>query len=85
MLMRCKKVLSHLSAYADHELPSSLSRKIDDHLCNCGTCQIQFERILRVGDSLNALGVLPMQNGFADRVMAEARYRVLLRDRKSVV
>ena len=75
--MRCKKVLSHLSAYADHELSSSLSREIDDHLHNCGTCQIQFEHILRVGDSLNALGVLPVPNGFADRVMTEARKRAL--------
>jgi len=76
--MRCKKVLSHLNANADHELSSSLSREIDDHLRDCGTCQIQFESILRVGDSLNALGVLPMPDGFAERVMAEARSRVLL-------
>jgi hypothetical protein len=75
--MRCKKVLSHLNAYADHELSSSLSREIDDHLRDCGTCQIQFERILQVGDSLDALGVLPVPDGFADRVMAEARNRVL--------
>ena len=76
--MRCKKVLSHLSAHADHELSDSLSREIDDHLRDCVTCQIQFERILRVGDFLNALGVLPVPDGFADRVMAEARSRVLL-------
>jgi anti-sigma factor RsiW len=77
MPMRCKKVLSHLNAYADHELSDSLSREIDDHLRDCGTCRIQFERILRVGDSINALGVLPVPDGFADRVMAEARSRVL--------
>jgi hypothetical protein len=76
--MRCKKVLSHLNAYADHELSSSLSCEIDDHLHDCGTCQIQFEHILGVGDSLNALGVLPVPDGFADRVMTEARSSVLL-------
>ena len=76
--MRCKKVLSHLNAYADHELSSSLSCEIDDHLHDCGTCQIQFEHILGVGDSLDALGVLPVPNGFADRVMTEARKRGLL-------
>jgi len=75
--MRCKKVLSHLNAHADHELSGSLSREIDDHLCDCGTCRIQFERILRVGASLNALGVLPVPDGFAENVMSKARSRVL--------
>lgn len=67
-----------MSAYADHELSDSLSREVDNHLHDCGLCRFQFERILRVGDSLNALGVLPVPDGFADRVMAEASRRVLL-------
>ncbi len=76
--MRCKKVLSHLNAYADHELSDRLSREIDDHLRDCGMCRIQFKRILQVGASLNALGVLPVPVGFAERIMSEARSRVLL-------
>jgi len=75
--MKCKKVLSRLNAYADHELSSSLSREIEDHLHGCGTCRIQFEHILQVGASLNALDVLPVPDGFADRVMTEARKRAL--------
>lgn len=76
--MRCKKVLSHLSAHADHELSISLSHEVDDHLRDCGTCRIQFENILQVGASLQALDVLPVPDGFTDRVMTEARRRVLL-------
>jgi hypothetical protein len=75
--MRCKKVLSHLNAYADNELSGNLSREIEDHLYCCGMCRIEFEQILQVEGFLNTLDALPVPDGFADRVMAEARKRAL--------
>ncbi len=76
--MKCEKVLSHLNAYADHELSSSLIREIEDHLHCCGMCQIEFEHIQQVDGFLNTLDVFPVPDGFTDRVMTEARRRILL-------
>jgi hypothetical protein len=75
--MRCKKVLSHLNAYADHELSSSLSREIGNHLHCCRMCQIEFGKIQHVEGFLNTLDVLPVPREFAERVMMEARKRAL--------
>ena len=75
--MRCKKVLSHLSAYADHELSSSLNHEIEDHLHCCRMCRIEFEQIQHVEGFLNTLDVLPVPQDFADRVMTEARKMAL--------
>jgi len=71
--MRCKKVLSHLNAYLDHELSSSLSREIENHLNCCRTCQIAFEQIQHVEGFLSSLDVPPMPQEFAESVMMEAR------------
>ncbi|MCX5884208.1 MAG: zf-HC2 domain-containing protein [Deltaproteobacteria bacterium] len=71
--MRCKKVLSHLNAYADHELSSSLSRGIENHLHSCRMCQIEFDQIQHVEGFLNTLDVPPVPQEFAARVMIEAR------------
>jgi hypothetical protein len=76
--MRCKKVLSHLNAYADHELSSSLSRGIENHLHSCRMCQIEFDQIQHVEGFLNTLDVPPVPQEFAARIMIEARKRVLL-------
>ena len=75
--MRCKKILSHLNAYADHELSRSLSREIENHLHCCRMCQIAFEQIRHVEDFLNSMDVLPVPRELAARVMMEARKRAL--------
>ena len=75
--MKCKKVLSHLDAYADHELSLSLNREIEDHLQCCGMCRIAFEQIQQVEGFLDTLDVLPVPQEFAARVMTEARKRAL--------
>jgi len=75
--MKCKKVLSHLNAYVDHELPLSQNREIKDHLQCCGICRTAFEQILQVEGFLDTLDVLPVPRAFADRVMAEARKKAL--------
>jgi len=75
--MKCKKILSHLDAYADHELPLSQNREIEDHLKCCGMCRIAFEQILQVEGFLDALDVLPVPQAFAACVMAEAREKAL--------
>ncbi len=75
--MRCKKVLSHLNAYADHELPGSLNRGIENHLDCCRMCKTAFEQIQHVEGFLDSLDVLPEPPEFADRVMMEARKMAL--------
>jgi anti-sigma factor RsiW len=75
--MKCKKVLSRLDAYADHELPLSQNREIEAHLQCCEMCRIAFEQIRQVEGFLDTLDDLPVPQGFAASVMAEARKKAL--------
>lgn len=75
--MKCKKVLSHLDAYADHELPLSQNHEIEAHLQCCGICRIALEQIRQVEGFLDTLDVLPVPQNFAACVMAEARNMAL--------
>lgn len=74
--MNCKKVLSHLHAYVDGEMPARLVRKMEEHLGVCPSCRSQIERIHQVDDILDSMSVPPLPQGFSARVMAEARRRV---------
>jgi anti-sigma factor RsiW len=75
--MNCKKVLSHLHAYVDREVPARLMREMEEHLGTCPSCRRQVERIREVGDILDSLTVPPLPQEFAVRVVAEARRRAL--------
>jgi anti-sigma factor RsiW len=75
--MRCKEILSRLDAYLDGELPADQGHVVEDHLKTCEACRHQFERMHHVGDLLDVLDVPPLPQGFAARVMAEARGRAL--------
>jgi anti-sigma factor RsiW len=75
--MRCKEILARLDAYLDGELPADQGHVVDDHLTTCQACRRQLERLRQVGDFLDVLDVPPLPQGFAARVMAEARRRDL--------
>jgi anti-sigma factor RsiW len=73
MNWNCKKVLSHLNAYVDGEIPRELMPGLEDHLGNCPVCREELERIHQVGEMLDRLAVAPLPQGFAARAMAEAQ------------
>ncbi|MHC1744169.1 MAG: anti-sigma factor [Syntrophobacteraceae bacterium] len=75
--MKCKRVLSRLSAFRDGEVPVGLAREMEEHLADCLACREQVERIRRVGDLLDQQPIIPpLPSAFAARVMAQARRRV---------
>jgi anti-sigma factor RsiW len=71
--MNCKKILSQLDAYADEELSCKRRRKVEEHLAVCQACRGQLDNLERVGGILDSIDVPPLPEGFAARVMAEAR------------
>jgi anti-sigma factor RsiW len=75
--MNCKKVLSHLHAYVDGEMPARLMREMEEHLGACPPCRSQVERIRQVDGMLDSIAVPHLPQGFSTRVMAEARRRAL--------
>jgi len=80
--MNCKKVLSRLQAYVDGEVPAALMREIEEHLDACPSCRSQVERIRAVGNILDSLSVPPLPEGFSARVMAEARRRAPVAEKR---
>jgi len=75
--MYCKRTLFRLSAYLDKELPSRQRHEVEEHLRTCRACREQLERVRQVGGFLDTLDVPPLPDGFAARVLAEARKRTL--------
>jgi anti-sigma factor RsiW len=80
--MHCKKVLSRLQAYVDGEVPAGFMREMDEHLDACPSCRSQVERIRAVGNILDSLSAPPLPEGFSARVMAEARRRVPVAEKR---
>ena len=78
----CKKIVSHLHAYVDGEIPRELMRGIEDHLRKCPACRGQLERIYQVGGMLDSFAVAPPPQGFAARVMAEAQRKTHVAEKK---
>jgi anti-sigma factor RsiW len=75
-------VLSRLQAYVDGEVPAGLMREMDEHLDACPSCRSQVERIREVGNILDSLSVPPLPEGFSARVMAEARRRAPVAEKR---
>ncbi|HQN20286.1 MAG TPA: zf-HC2 domain-containing protein [Syntrophobacteraceae bacterium] len=80
--MNCKEVLSRLQVYVDGEMPAGLMREMDKHLDVCPSCRGQVERIRAVGNILGSLSVPPLPEGFSARVMAEARRRAPVAEKR---
>ena len=82
MNWNCKKVVSHLHAYVDGEIPREFMRGIEDHLRKCQACRGQLERLYQVGEMLDSLTAAPLPRGFAARVMAEAQRKRRVAEKK---
>ena len=74
--MRCRKIISYLTAYVDGELPGKRCRIVETHLADCEFCRERLKDI-REMDKLfeKAPPVPPVPEGLAARIMAEARGR----------
>jgi len=74
--MRCRKTTSYLNAYVDGEVPERLRRTVESHLAVCESCRGRLEEIRQVDELFQgSLPVPPVPDGFAARIMAEARRR----------
>ena len=82
--MKCRKIISYLSAYSDGELSENLRHVVDAHLSHCKSCRAKLKEIQGI-DALfeDTLPVPPVPEGFARRVMAEAHSRHLLKKSES--
>ncbi len=73
--MRCQTVRQKLEAYAAAEVAPQVRQRIEGHLQSCSgcrealACQRELEALIR------SVPALPVPDGFAGRLMAEARLR----------
>jgi anti-sigma factor RsiW len=74
--MRCKRIVALLSPYVDDALSESHKRAVEQHLRACEACRAQLERIRQLGNLLDDLPIPCVPEGFAARVMAEAKTRL---------
>jgi len=78
--MRCRKTISYLNAYVDGELPEGLCPILEAHLAACESCRRRLEGIRGIDEVFQGrLPVPPVPDGFAERVIAEARRRQPMR------
>ena len=73
--MKCNHVHARLNAYADGELSRLQSRRIDRHLEGCSSCQVHLAGLRKVNRILREIPMLPVPEGLALRVVAEAARR----------
>lgn|GEM_PF-754328 len=75
--MRCAKVRDSLNAFVDAELPAELSEEMATHLQCCQSCRQLWTRLRQLGAIIQAAPVPLLPDGFAGRVLSQARQRVV--------
>ena len=71
--MRCRDVQSKLDLSVRQELTSAESVQMEAHLASCPSCRQTLAKLRRLEDLLVAAPVPPIPEGFAERVVAQAR------------
>lgn len=71
--MHCDHVRERLSAYMDTEVGHHMRAQIDEHLAACENCREALARLRQVDAFLGSAPAPCASEGFAGRVMAEAR------------
>lgn len=69
--MNCDQFQDQLDPYLDGELDAALSRDMDAHSVECGTCAALRTRKEALRKTLRSLPVSPPDDGFFDAVMEE--------------
>jgi anti-sigma factor RsiW len=75
-MMRCPEVRQKLDLYTQQELAPSIQEQIEAHLSRCERCQQELRRLRRLEELLASTQSPPMPEGFAERVLAQARSKV---------
>lgn len=73
--MRCSEVQSRLDLFATKEFGASACETIEAHLESCEECRQALAKLRRLEDLLTASSAPPVPEGFAARVVAQARER----------
>lgn len=73
--MRCSEVQQKLDLYATKELTHAVRERIEAHLESCDRCREALARVRRFEDLLTAAPAPPVPDGFAARVVAQAKER----------
>ena len=71
--MRCREVQDKLELLAAQELTPEERVRIEAHLETCAACRDAMAKVRRLEDMLLAAPVPPVPEGFAGRVVAQAR------------
>ncbi|MBI4662984.1 MAG: zf-HC2 domain-containing protein [Verrucomicrobia bacterium] len=81
--MRCAAVRKELNRYLDAELAPKAREEVERHLTACPACREALAQLQGVSGLWAALETPRMPEGFADRVMREARQRTGSRPRQA--
>ena len=73
--MRCGEVQQRLDLYGTKELTHTVRERIEAHLESCDQCREALGRVRRFEDLLTAAPAPPVPDGFAARVVAQAKER----------
>jgi anti-sigma factor RsiW len=71
--MRCSAIRKQLNRYLDAEVPAGLRDHVERHLAGCPECRRALAQLERLADVLEGADVPPVPEGFAARVMRQAR------------
>jgi anti-sigma factor RsiW len=74
--VRCATVRDSLNAFVDAELPAELSEEMATHLQCCQSCRQLWTRLRQLGAIIQAAPASSLPDGFAGRVLSQARQRV---------
>lgn len=74
--MRCEDLQCNLANYADGGVPPDERNAVEAHLRGCPACRAALAEVDPVAAVLVQSQSPPIPPGFADRVMAHARYRI---------
>lgn len=73
--MRCSDVQQKLDLIATGELTHSVRDRMENHLESCADCREALAKLRRFQDLVTASPAPPVPNGFAARVIAQAKER----------
>ncbi len=73
--MRCSDVQQKLDLFATQELAPSVRERIEEHLESCADCREALAKLRRFEDLVMASPTPPVPDGFAARVVAQAKER----------
>lgn len=73
--MRCPDVQQKLDLFVTQELTHAVRERIEAHLESCDQCRETLARVRRFEDLLTAAPAPPVPDGFAARVVAQAKER----------